>query len=109
MSYEPNHIPLRERVLNCVLSLILIVYGIIALRNDDLYIPARRGGVHLHGLPMIIMLIAMACAVLAMLLVVVDHYDRRDNERSYRMASLTIQGIAWTCLVVSLALDVFWK
>ena len=109
MAYQPNQIPLKERILCCVLSVILISYGIVGLVNDDLYIPRRHGGFHLHGFPMILMIIAMACASIAMLLVVIDHYDRRDNERYYRQVSLIVQGIAWSCFVVSLVMDSFWK
>lgn len=81
MAYQPNQIPLKERILCCVLSPILIGYGIVGLINGKLYIPARRGGFTLHGFPMILMIIAMTCASVAMVMVVIDHYDRRDDER----------------------------
>jgi len=105
MAYKPNQIPLKERVLCCVLSLILVGYGIIGLINGDLYIPAKRGGFTLHGFPMILMIIAMACASVAMLMMVIDHYDRRDNERYYRVVSIIVQGIAWSCFFASLVMD----
>ena len=100
---------MKERVLCCLLSLILIGYGIVGLMNGDLYVPNRGGGFHLHGFPMILMIIAMAAASMAMLMVVIDHYDRRDNERSYRLLSIIIQRNAWSCFVASLVMDSFWK
>lgn len=106
MPYYPNQIPLKDRILCSVLSTFLVVYGIVGLINDDL--PIRRR-IHLHGFPLILMVIAMFGASLAMMLVVIDHYDRRDNERHYRMVSRIVQGIAWTCFILALVLDGFGK
>jgi hypothetical protein len=107
--YRPNEIPLKERILCCVLSLILVVYGIVAYKLGKLYIPARHGGAEFQGIPMYLMLAAMAFATLAMLLILVDHYDQRDNERYYRFISRIVQGIAWTFFFGSIIWDVVWK
>ena len=105
MGYQPNQIPFKERVLCCAASLFLLVYGSVAWYLGDLYVPARRGGVHLTGWPMMLMLAAMAFATLAMMLIVIDHFDRRDNERHYRIISIVIRSIAWTCFGLSLLCD----
>jgi hypothetical protein len=106
MAYRPNQVPLKDRVLCCVLSVVLVAYGTYGLMSDGLNV---RRGVTLYGFPKLLMIGAMFGASLAMLITVIDHYDRRDNERYYRIASRIVQGFAWTCFALSLVLDTVIK
>lgn len=45
---------------------------------------------------------AMICACLVMLSVVADHYDRRNNEISYRVLANLFRFCGWALFVVSL-------
>ena len=81
----PNFIPRKERITNTVLSIFLFTYGSYGVWVNDLYVPGRRSrGSHLHDVPAWIMYGAIVCACLVLLSVVLDHYDRRNNERHYR-------------------------
>ncbi len=83
--FGPNQISYGQRVTYILLSVFLLAYGIHGLIVDDLYIPGRHSrGMHLHGRAAVWMFVAMCYFVVMMLTVVVDHYDTRDNECSYR-------------------------
>jgi hypothetical protein len=103
--YVPNHIPDGERGSYIILTVLLLVYGAYGVWADDLYLPARRGGMHLHGLSAWTMYGAFVCACLVMLLVVADHYDRRENEFKYWYVGRVFKGIGWFFFAVSLILE----
>ena len=100
--YLPNHIPTRERLNHLFMSLLLLSYGGYGVWVNDLYIPGKRGGMHLHNSPAWLMYGAMLCACLVMLAVVVDHYDHRDNERHYRTVVKGGSFLGWTMFGISL-------
>lgn len=106
--YSPNHIPRDERVKNVVLSAALLAYGTFGVWIDDLYLPGKRSaGIHLHGLPAKVMYLAMLFACANLLAVVVDHYDRRNNEHRYRVMAKVTQIAGWTTFVFALVLDFY--
>jgi TRAP-type C4-dicarboxylate transport system permease small subunit len=101
--HKPNHIPEGERQMNIVFSVFLFAYGSYGVWVNDLYVPGRRSpGIHLSDVPAWIMYSAIICACLVMLSVVVDHYDRRDNERHYRQFALTFKYVGWGLFGLSL-------
>ena len=92
--YTPNHIPAKSRWLHSIFALGILAYGAWGVWVDDLFLPGRRGpGIHLHGTPAWVMFGAMACASLMMLLVVVDHYDRRNNEHNYKAIASVVSWV----------------
>jgi len=106
--YNPNHIPAGERMVNAMLSSALLLYGITGLIIDDLYIPGkRRLGMHFHGEPILILFIAFLCAAANMMSVVVDHYDKRNNEIDYKRFARTSQVAGWTFFILAVILDLF--
>lgn len=85
MEYQPNQIPRSERFIYGLSAAALVLYGIVGLIRDDLYIPGRRSrGFHLHGTSLWIMLVAILFGVAALTALIVDHYDKRDNQRHYK-------------------------
>jgi hypothetical protein len=105
LSHRANHIPAGERVFNIVLALCLLGYGAYGLAIDDLIIPGRRRDYHLHGDGALSMYAAM-CLIGAMLIaVVVDHYDKRDNEVRYRMFANVTKYAAVACWILSIFLN----
>jgi len=97
VEYKPNHIPAHERIQNVVYSILLFSYGTYGVWINDLYIPAKksRKGIHLHDVPAWIMYGAMICACLVMISVVADHYDRRNNERNYKLFFNVFKYSGW--------------
>ena len=57
--------------------------------------PRTRGGIHLHNEPILIMYGAFICGVLVMLSVVIDHYDKRNNEHVYEIFSKIFKYLGW--------------
>ena len=94
--------------MHTVLSLVLIGYGLVSAFHDDLYIPGKRSrGMHLHGEPMWVMLGFFFCASCNPITVVLDHYDRRDNERHYRTFARFTQVLGWSLFGLAIVLDIF--
>jgi len=82
--FEPNHYSASARLWNSFLALALVTYGGLGVFRDDLFIPGKRSsGVHLHGWAAWLMFAAFLCAAAVMFALVVDHYDRRNNEHHY--------------------------
>lgn len=103
----PNHIPASERITNTIFSILLFAYGTYGVLVNDLYIPGRRSkGVHLHDVPAWIMYGAIICACLVMLSVVVDHYDKRNNERNYRLVANIFKYLGWGFFILSLIMAI---
>jgi hypothetical protein len=113
MTYTPNRIPKSERKWNLILSAVLIVIGSIILVTDDLYIPLVRpknhfptdNGVHFHGKILWFIFAAFIAAASNMISVVLDHYDKRNNERNYRLFAMVSEAIGWSLLFLGLFLE----
>lgn len=105
--YTPNHIPANERMQNTAFSILLFVYGSYGVWVNDLYIPGKRSrGIHLHDVPAWIMYGAIICACLVMLSVVVDHYDKRNNETNYKSFADFFRFLGWGFFWLSLIMAV---
>jgi hypothetical protein len=103
--YLPNHIPAKSRWLHSIFATGILAYGAWGVWVDDLFLPGKRGpGIHLHGTPAWVMFGAMACASTLMVLVVVDHYDRRNNERGYKRAGEWLGMVMGALFVLALVL-----
>ena len=111
VDYTPNHIPRSERFLNVLYAVVIIAFGVIGLTTGDLLLPGKRtsgpNGVALQGLPAWLMYAAMICACVVLLSVVVDHYDRRNNEINYRRFAQIGKVLGWSLCFLSLALYAF--
>lgn len=102
----------RPADLRSRLSLVLVALGAIGVWTGKLLLPGRRtsgpSGIEMSpGITAWLMYGAMTCACLVMLSVVVDHYDRRDNETSYRRFARTFRIVGWALFAVALLLHAF--
>lgn len=105
--YTPNYIPAEKRRQNICFSILLFAYGSYGVWVNDLYIPAKHSqGIHLHDVPAWVMYGAIICACLVMLSVVVDHYDRRNNETNYKFFADFFRFLGWGFFIVSLVMAV---
>lgn len=84
--YIPNEVPASTRWWRLVLSVLILAWGSYGLWADTLIVPvSKRGDVlHLRGAAAVVMFCAMVAAVLNLLAVIVDHFDERNNELTYR-------------------------
>ena len=106
--YKPNFVPLGVRILNGVLASILIGYGTWGLYVNDLPLPDKRGRVlHLSDEPLWIMYSALICGALVYLSEIVDHYDKRNNERAYKAFTKYISWLGWYLFATTLILWIY--
>lgn len=102
MKYIPNKIPLGKRLWNKALAISLLIYGGYGIYKNDLYIPARFRGIHLHDEPAIVMYAAFISGAVVLLSVVVDHYDRRNNEEKYQGIARSFSWFGWTLFFIAI-------
>lgn len=108
--FQPNKIPWKTRFYYLLASSFLFVYGLAGLINDDIYIPGKRSrGIHLHGYAAVIMFIVFLLAIANMVSVVIDHFDKRDNEVNYKYFAKVTSIFAWmlffAALIAQIVLD----
>lgn len=84
-AHIPNIIPANVRVALMIVSVCLLVYMSAGVATGYTYLPGKRGGFLLSGLPTLLIVVSACGLFLASLLMIVDHYDRRPNEASYSL------------------------
>jgi hypothetical protein len=105
-NYIPNKIPLNERLLSLVIALFLLIYGFFGLYQGEIYIPSRRGGgIHLYAESLWIMFAALICGFVVFVTIVIDHYDKRDNEHKYYKFGRSVKYLGIACFAVA----AFWE
>ena len=95
--FKHNHIPKKTRIFNVIWACILIFLAIYGWLSGSFYFPGRVGsnGVTFTNLGLILFICALITAAINALLVVVDHYDKSNNETQYKTFSryLNIFGL----------------
>lgn len=82
--YIPNKVPILQRIAYACLAVALVGYGTIGLLVGALWIPGRRtSGLVLAGIPAWLAFASLCAGAIGLFSVVIDHYDRRNNERHY--------------------------
>ena len=107
-AHTPNHISLDKRAAYLMISSLIIAYAVASLIRDDFYIwlPSRRGQAlseNLRGSAAWLAAAAAFAAASNLLAVVVDHYDKRNNETNYRAYAKWSLGLAAALLVLAFA------
>lgn len=106
--FVPNHISLETRTWYFVVSSLMLIYAVSGVVRNDFYIwlpLGRRSGpmsIHLYDLSAWIAAAAAFCASANLISVIVDHYDKRNNERGYRLFAKVMFIAAIALLVLSL-------
>lgn len=107
--HVPNHFSVRERIGNLVLALTLLAYGLLSLSIDDMYLPGKyTSGIHLHGAAAWLMFGALLSSAAVLIALVIDHYDRRNNERRYVWFKRGASVAGWSFFSAALIWD-FWR
>jgi hypothetical protein len=82
--YRPNKISRRARVLLALsVGLLLLVVG-AELATGYTYLPGKRGGLLLSGIPTLAIAASLIALCAACVLTIIDHYDKRPNEDIYK-------------------------
>ena len=106
LPYTPNRYSVAVRILSALLAIWLPIYGTLGVLIDDFYIPGKRGpGVHFHGLSVWLMYGAILSAASVFAALVIDHYDRRNNEHHYRRFKKLATWVGWSLF----GLANFWQ
>ncbi len=109
--HVPNRIPKSERVLNVLYASVILAFGALGMFKGELLLPGKRTsgptGTALQGFTAWVMYAAMWCAICVLLSTVVDHYDRRNNEISYRRFAQIGKVCGWALFAVAIVLHAF--
>lgn len=106
--FRPNVVPLPTRLAHSASALFLLGYGVIGLLQDDIYVPGRASkGMHLHWSAAVAMFCAMLTAAAILVSTVVNHYDKRPNERGYGGFVKTAEFVAWTFFIFAVLVEIF--
>lgn len=106
MGYIPNQVPVQERVLSILLACTFIAASLYALIYQHLVLP--YGGKYrghfwrFDGYEMTLPVAALILAVIGLLSIVVDHYDKRENEHVYKVVRRCSLGMALLIYFVSI-------
>lgn len=108
-AYRPNVVPGPDRWWNTSLGLVLLAWGIAGLYTARFEIRTRgRLIVALREGPAWLMGAAAICGGLVLLSVVIDHYDRRNNEEHYRTFKWVAVRLGWCFFTASLLAHLYW-
>lgn len=105
-NYTPNQVTLSSRLLRTAGAVVLIAHGVIGIVRDDVIVPAKRSALHLHGLSGWVTAGAMFCAAVVLLAVVIDHFDRRDNEAAYQQFGRWMSRAGWMLMGLGMGLQI---
>jgi len=81
--YKPNFISLRARLLLATGAAFLLVIALAQLATGYTFMPSKHKGIFLSGIPTLMAVVATLALCLALVLTVIDHYDKRNNEEIY--------------------------
>ena len=95
-NYQPNVVPLFIRLAMAFSAVFLVFFAAVQLMTGYTYILSKRGGILLHGMPSLMVVLTVIALCAAELLTIVDHYDKRQNEEFYKNAkSLLLKSAAF--------------
>lgn len=101
-NHVPNSVPLMQRIAYAGLAFALICYGAVGVLVDALWIPGRRTlGVVLFGGSTWLAMASLFAGAFGLLSVVVDHYDRRNNQHQYRRIQSASRWLCLWCLLAA--------
>lgn len=104
-NYTPNQVTLSSRLLRTAGAVVLIAHGVIGIVRDDVIVPTERSALHLHGIAGWVTAGAMFCAAMVLLAVVIDHFDRRDNEAAYKRFGRWMSRAGWMLMGLGMGLQ----
>ncbi|WP_236044051.1 hypothetical protein [Vibrio paracholerae] len=94
--YKPNVIPKNIRILFLSIAAGLVLYGLFGINHGEIYLPSKRGhGVTFIGDSIFVLFGSFVVLAICCIIIVVDHYDKRNNEHLYDLA---LKGLGYVSL-----------
>ena len=103
-NYIPNSISVASRLINIIITIALLIYGAQGIYTDDLYIPGKGGGTHYSGTSIWLVYAGIICLCMYLISIVIDHYDKRDNEHYYYKFGKSIRLIGFLFYLAAIVL-----
>jgi len=108
--YIPNKIPLKHRVTSILLAISIFSYCIYSLKTGEITLffssntqyPARAILDNFSGIALIPAVLSGLMAVALSLVVVINHYDKRNNEYKYRKMAASFSLLMKLFFLISL-------
>ncbi len=95
-AHTPNHVPFGLRLIYSLAGVTWLSWAMIGLLSGHMFfLVSRKGPIHFTGIPALMFSGAVLASAAACAVVIVDHYDRRDNEDSYRRFR---RGLWWSAV-----------
>lgn len=104
-NYVANDIPWRKRLAKKTLIIFLLCYGVYGVYSGTLYLPLGRGEFTFQGNAVYFAFAALLLGALYLLIEIIDHYDKRNNEFSYKRIKGVIKGLAALILLFTIAIS----
>jgi hypothetical protein len=96
-AFTPNRVSLVDRLGSVLLILVIGAYTLWSLERNDFPVNIAKGApLHLHGIAAWLMVGAASSVVAVLISVLLDHYDRRDNEAAYRQFVRVGSVLGWS-------------
>jgi hypothetical protein len=105
MPYRPNIVGIEIRLMNGITAAALIGYACYSVAKNHFYIPTKRGGLVFYDESAWMTFAVFCIAGVNLLVEVLDHYDKRNNEVYYKVFRRFTRYLFWLMLVLSLVLD----
>lgn len=100
-TYSPNHISTKERTKCILLAAALLMYGVFAWYRGEVYIPDRSGdGIRFTVTACTLIYCGLITGAANCISVVVDHYDKRNNEANYRKFAMVTRTVSIALLAL---------
>lgn len=95
--HVPNAYSEWEIVRSALFSLLLVAYAGYSVFVGEAFVPGRhQGGMSMTGIALAFGIAGMLCGAANLVALIVDHFDRRDNEAMYRRFRFRTQVAGWT-------------
>lgn len=101
--YVPNHVPAATRIVNGLLSLTWMTWALIGILSGHMFFLLGLP-LHFSGVPALVFSLAVLASAAACSVTIVDHHDKRDNERTYRRAHRVCWAAAAGFFVLAIAI-----
>jgi hypothetical protein len=102
--WKPNSVSLTDRLFSVVLALSLLAYGASGLVQNKFLVtpPKSRIGLVLSDRPAWLLAASLFVGAAVACSVVIDHYDKRNNESWYRLFRRVAISVGFCLLLAAL-------